>query len=71
MEVEVNGKYHCLKRISDNFFIGTGLGKFSTPLRVRLTAITGEQVETTISEIRNDYSFSSSVQFKGIKGGRK
>ena len=71
IEVLVNGKYHCLTRVNDNFFVGTRLGKIPTPLRVRLTAITGEQVVTTISEIKNDFSFSSAVQYKGIKGGSK
>ena len=44
IEALVNGKYHCLTRQADNFFVGTGLDKFSVPLRVRLTAITSEQV---------------------------
>ena len=69
IEVIVKNKYHCLTRQSDNFFVGTNLGKFSTPLRVRLTSITGEQVETTIRQIKNDVSFPSGVQFKGIKSG--
>ena len=65
----VNNKYHCLARQIDNFFVGDGLGKFSKPLRVRLTAITGEQVETTIRDIKNGVNFPSGVQFKGIKSG--
>ena len=48
-----------------------GLGKFSVPLRVRLTAITGEQIDATIPEIRNDVSFPSGLQFSGINGGGK
>jgi len=71
IEVIVKNKYHCLTRQSDNFFVGTNLGKFSTPLRVRLTSITGEQVETTIRQIKNGVSFPSGVQFKGIKSGSK
>ena len=66
IEALVNGKYHCLSRVTDNFFVGTGLGKFSVPLRVRLTAITGEQIEATIPDIRNDFSYPTSVQFKGF-----
>jgi len=69
IEVLVNGKYHCLTRVNDNFFVGMGLGKFSVPLRVRLTAITGEQIDATIPEIRNDVSFPSGLQFSGINGG--
>ncbi len=71
IEVLVNGKYHCLVRQTDNFFVGTGLGKFSTPLKVRLTAINGKQVETTIAEIKNDVSFPTSVQYKGMKCASK
>ena len=68
IEVIVKDKYHCLTRVSDNFFVGSNLGKFSTPLHVRLTSITGEQVKTVIQGIRNDVSIPSGVQFKGIKG---
>ena len=28
MELLVNGRYHCMKRVSDNFFIASGLGKW-------------------------------------------
>ncbi|KAM7428370.1 hypothetical protein ABFA07_020644 [Porites harrisoni] len=66
IEALVNGKYRCLSRVTDNFFVGMGLGKFSFPLRVRLTAITGEQIETVIPDITNNFSFPSNVQFKGI-----
>ena len=71
MELLVNGRYHCMKRVSDNFFIASGLGKMETPLSVRLTAINGYQVTTRISEIKNDFEFPSKVQFKGIKRGRE
>ena len=71
MELLVNGRYHCMKRVSDNFFIASGLGKMGTPLSVRLTAINGYQVTTRIPEIRNDFDFPSKVQFKGIKRGRE
>ena len=71
IEVLVNGKYRCLTRVPDNFFVGTGLGKLSVPLRVRLTSITGEQIQATIPDIKNDFSFPSNVQFKGIKSGGK
>ena len=69
IEIIVKYKSHCLTRHGDNFFVGTGFGKLSTPLRVRLTSITGEQVETTINKIENDVSLPSGVQFKGINGG--
>lgn len=71
MELLVNGRYHCMKRVSDNFFIASGLGKMETPLSVRLTAINGYQVTTRIPEIKNDFDFPSKVQFKGIKRGRE
>ena len=69
--MKVNGKYRCLTRVPDNFFVGGNLGKVSTPLRVRLTSITGEQVETTIPKIDNDVNIQSNVQYKGIKNGSK
>lgn len=69
MELLINGRYHCMKRVSDNFFIASGLGKMETPLSVRLTAINGYQVTTRIPEIKNDFDFPSKVQFKGIKRG--
>ena len=67
----VNGKYRCLTRVPDNFFVGTGLGKLSVPLRVRLTSITGQQIHASIRDIKNDVTYPSNVQFKGIKSGGK
>lgn len=68
IEVLVRGKYHCLTRVNDNFFVGMGLGRLSVPLRVRLTAITGEQLHTTVPAIKNDVTFASEVQYQGING---
>ena len=69
--MKVNGKYRCLTRLPDNFFEGRNLGKVSFPLRVRLTSITGQQVETTIPRLQNGVNFQSNVQYKGIKSGSK
>lgn len=71
IEVFAKNKYHCLTRVSDNFFVGARLGKFSFPLRVRLTSITGEQVVTAIRELKNGVSLQSGVQFKGFRSGSK
>ncbi|KAK2567534.1 C-type mannose receptor 2 [Acropora cervicornis] len=68
IEVLVRGKYYCLTRVNDNFFIGMGLGRLSIPLRVRLTAITGEQLHASVPAIKNDVSFASEVQYQGING---
>ena len=68
IEVLVRGKYHCLTRVNDNFFIGMGLGRLSVPLRFRLTAITGEQLHASVPAIKNDVSFASEVQYQGING---
>lgn len=46
-----------------------GLGKFSDPLRVRITTITGQQIPASIRKIINDVSFPSEVQFEGITRG--
>ena len=67
----MNGKYHCMKREADNFFTLTGLGKMDVPLRVRLTSITNEQIETTISEIKNGVSLPSDKQFSAFDAGSK
>ncbi|XP_032235845.1 uncharacterized protein LOC116617322 [Nematostella vectensis] len=69
VEALVGGRYHCLKRVSDNFFVGMGLGQFYFPLRVRLTSISGQQVETFVPEMKDDVSFPSGVRFGGIKVG--
>ena len=71
MEVLVNNRFHCLTRVRDNFFVGMRLGRFQTPLRVRLTSVSGEQVEALIPDIKDDVSFPASVQFAGINGGGK
>jgi len=71
IEVFVKNKYHCLTRVSDNFFVGGSLGKVSFPLRVRLTSITGEQVVAAIRELKNGVSLQSGVQFKGFRSGSK
>ncbi|XP_029211694.2 uncharacterized protein LOC114975679 [Acropora millepora] len=71
IEVLVRGKYHCLTRVNDNFFVGMGLGRLSVPLRFRLTAITGEQLHASVPAIKNDVSFASEVQYQGINGARE
>ncbi|XP_068731175.1 uncharacterized protein [Montipora capricornis] len=71
IEVLVRGKYHCLTRVPDNFFVGSGLGKLPVRLHVRLTAINGEQISVTIPDITNDISFPSEVQYRGINGASK
>ena len=70
IEVVKNGKYYCLKRTSDNYFTGDGLGKVELPLKVRVTAVTGEQREAvlpsmSVSDILTD------EQFSGFAAGRK
>ena len=70
IEVEKNGKYHCLKRTGDNYFTGDGLGKIEMPLKVRLTAVTGEQKETVIPSMLTS-DIPSGVQFSGFETGRK
>lgn len=68
IEVEKNGKYHCLKRTGDNYFTGDGLGKIEMPLKVRLTAVTGEQKETVIPSMLTS-DIPSGVQFSGFETG--
>ena len=70
IEVAKNGRYCCLKRTGDNHFTGDGLGKIAMPLKVRLTAVTGEQKETVIPFMLTS-DIPSGVQFSGFKAGRK
>ena len=70
IEVLKNGKYHCLKRTSDNYFTGDGLGKVEMPLTVRLTAVTGEQREAVLPSMLTT-DMLSDVQFSGFAAGRK
>lgn len=69
VEIFHNGKWICLPRSDDNFFLMGSRNGIKFPLRVRLTSISGEQVESTITELKNDVDIASSVQFSGfIKG---
>lgn len=69
VEIFHNGKWICLPRLDDNFFLMGSRNRIKFPLRVRLTSISGEQVESTITELKNDVDIASSVQFSGfIKG---
>jgi expansin (peptidoglycan-binding protein) len=71
LEALIGGRFHCLKRSTDNFFVGMGLGRVNFPLRVRLTSISGEQVEAFIPDLKNDFSYPSNIQYSGIKVGGK
>ena len=72
MEVlKPDGKYSCLKRTSDNYFTGDGLGVVSFPMKVRVTAVTGEQREAVLPSLQNDNNILSDVQFSGFESGRK
>jgi len=69
MEILKNGKYSCLKRTSDNYFTGDGLGKVDFPMTVRVTAVTGEQREVVLPSMENDKNILSDVQFSGFAFG--
>lgn len=69
LEISHNGKWICLPRSDDNYFLLGSRNRIQFPLRVRLTSVSGEQVESTITELKNDVDITSSVQFSGfIKG---
>lgn len=69
LEISHNGKWICLPRTDDNYFLMGSRSRIQFPLRVRLTSVSGEQVESTITELKNDVDITSSVQFSGfIKG---
>ena len=69
MEATEGGKYHCMTREQDNFFTLKGLSEMDVPLRVRLTSITNEQIETIIDAITNDVSIQGDIQFSGFGQG--
>ena len=69
IEILKNGKYSCLKRTSDNYFVGDGLGKVAFPMTVRVTAVTGEQREAVLPSMQNDNNILSNVQFSGFGAG--
>lgn len=71
MEILKNGKYSCLKRTSDNYFVGDGLGQVDFPMTVRVTAVTGEQKEAVLPSMQNDNNILSNVQFSGFAAGGK
>jgi len=71
MEILKNGKYSCLKRTGDNYFIGDGLGTVDFPMTVRVTAVTGEQREAVLPSMENDNNILSDVQFSGFAAGGK
>ena len=71
MEILKNGKYSCLKRTTDNYFVGDGLGKVDFPMTVRVTAVTGEQKEAVLPSMQNDNNILSNVQFSGFAAGGK
>ena len=67
MEILINGKYSCLKRTTDNYFIADGdLGQVDFPMTVRVTAVTGEQREAVLPSMENDNNILSDVQFSGF-----
>ena len=64
-----NGKWVCLPRTEDNFFLLGLAHRIKFPLRVRLTSVSGEQLESTIREFKNDEDIASPVQFSGFTKG--
>ncbi|KAK3715060.1 hypothetical protein QZH41_012124, partial [Actinostola sp. cb2023] len=69
LEALIGGRFHCLKRSTDNFFVGMGLGRVDFPMRVRLTSISGQKLEAFIPDLKNDFSYPSSIQYSGINVG--
>jgi len=69
VEISHNGKWICLPHSDDNFFLMGSRNRIKFPLRVRLTSVSGEQVESTITELKNDVDITSSVQFSGFTKG--
>ena len=58
----------CLKKTEDHYFTGdgTGLGTLELPIALRLTSITGQQLETTLNQIQDTVT---SLQYAGFSPG--
>ena len=69
MEILIDGKWVCMKRTADNYFIVNGLGEIKFPMKVRVTSISGEQLESTLPDIKNDENIPSEIQYSGFKPG--
>lgn len=71
LEVLQNGRYRCLNKVNDNYFesLGVGLAKVEFPLTVRVTSVSGQQLVSTIPEMKNDVSFPTNIQYSGIDVG--
>ncbi|XP_048586289.1 uncharacterized protein LOC5509740 [Nematostella vectensis] len=69
IEVVKNNNISCLLRVGDNYFVGKSQGVFDFPMKVRLTAVTGEQKEVTIPSLKNDENVITDVQFTGHNTG--
>ncbi|XP_022807363.1 uncharacterized protein LOC111344405, partial [Stylophora pistillata] len=66
LEIFHGVRWICLPRTDDNFFLVGSASKIGFPLRIRLTSVSGEQVESTITELKNGVDLTSSVQFSGF-----
>lgn len=58
-----------MKRTDDNYFTINGLGEMKFPKKFRVTSISGEQLVSTVPEIKNDENIPTNIQYSGFKPG--
>lgn len=69
LEILHNNQWLCMKRGSNNHFLINNLGEIKFPIKVRLTSISNEQLESAIDKLENDVDVSSTIQFSGFSTG--
>lgn len=70
MEILQGGVWVCMRRTDDNYFTADGLGELKFPLKIRVTSISNEQLESTIQSLQNDVNIPSGVQYSGFLPGK-
>jgi len=67
VSLQVGSSFTAMSRSSDNFFILSSGGPFSTPLTIQVESIDGQQLTDTIASIGSDSQiFDGNVQFAPI-----
>lgn len=58
-----------MERGGNNHFIMNNIGKINFPIKVRLTSISNEQLESSIEKLENEIDLPSKIQFSGFSAG--
>ncbi|XP_048585817.1 uncharacterized protein LOC5500460 isoform X1 [Nematostella vectensis] len=66
LEILHNNRWICMRRTDDNYFTISGIGELKFPIKVRVTSIANERLESTITRLVNDVSIPTTIQYKGF-----